>query len=105
MNATVELIRLYAKQLKLPTIAHPEQLLREALANHWSYEEFLVQVLQTEAEQRKENQRKRRIKAARFPLLRTLDTFEFENLEHVKPETVWSLAAVPEKATKVFISL
>jgi hypothetical protein len=46
MNATVELIRLYAKQLKLPTIAHPEQLLREALANHWSYEEFLVQVLQ-----------------------------------------------------------
>jgi hypothetical protein len=91
MNATIELIRLYAKQLKLPTIAHPEQLLREALANHWSYEEFLVQVLQTEAEQRKENQRKRRIKAARFPL-RTLDTFEFENLEHVKPETIWSLA-------------
>ena len=35
----------------------------EALANHWSYEEFLVQVLQTEAEQRKENQRKRRIKS------------------------------------------
>lgn len=32
MNATIELIRLYAKQLKLPTIAHPEQLLREALA-------------------------------------------------------------------------
>ncbi|MFY9522507.1 MAG: ATP-binding protein, partial [Limnochordia bacterium] len=48
-------------------------------------------MLQTEAEQRKENQRKRRIKAARFPL-RTLDTFEFENLEHVKPETIWSLA-------------
>ena len=32
-----------------------------------------------------------RIKAARFPL-RTLDTFEFENLAHVKPETIWSLA-------------
>ncbi|MDD3782682.1 MAG: AAA family ATPase, partial [Limnochordia bacterium] len=47
--------------------------------------------MQTEAEQRKENQRKRRIKAARFPL-RTLDTFEFENLELVKPETIWSLA-------------
>ena len=92
MNATVELIRLYSKQLKLPTIAHPEQLLRESLANHWSYEELLVQALQTEAEQRKDNQRKRRIKAARFPLLRTLDTFEFENLEHVKPATVWRLA-------------
>ena len=85
MNATVELFRLYAYQLKLPSIAHPEQLLREALANHWSYEEFLVQGLQTEAEQRKENQRIRRCLAARFPLLRTLDTFVFENLEHVKP--------------------
>lgn len=92
MNAAIERIRLYAKQLKLPTIAHPEQLLREAHAGQWSYEEFLAQLLQAEAEQRKENQRKRRIKAAKFPLLRTLDTFELENLEHVKPETIWSLA-------------
>ena len=73
MNATVALIRLYAIKLKLPTIAHPEQLLWEAFANHWSYEEFLVQVLQTEAEQRKENQRNRRNKGDRLPL-RTLDT-------------------------------
>ncbi len=92
MNATIERIRLYAKQLKLPTVAHPEQLLREALANQWSYEEFLVQLLHTEAEQRKENQRRRRLKAAKFPLLRTLDTLDFDNLDHVKPETVWSLA-------------
>ncbi len=92
MNATIERIGLYAKQLKLPTVAHPEQLLREALANQWSYEEFLVQLLHTEAEQRKENQRRRRLKAAKFPLLRTLDTLDFDNLDHVKPETVWSLA-------------
>jgi DNA replication protein DnaC len=92
VNAAIERIRLYAKQLKLPTVAHPEQLLREAHASQWSYEEFLAQLLQAEAEQRKENQRKRRIKAAKFPLLRTLDTFELENLEHVKPETIWSLA-------------
>ena len=51
MNATVELIRLYAKQHKHPTIAHPEQLLREALANHWINTEFLIQELQTHAEQ------------------------------------------------------
>ncbi|HOK32780.1 MAG TPA: IS21-like element helper ATPase IstB [Limnochordia bacterium] len=92
MNATIGRIRLYAKQLRLPTVAHPEQLLREARANQWSYEEFLAQLLHTEAEQRKENQRRRRIKAAKFPLLRTLDTFDFDNLDHVKPETIWSLA-------------
>jgi DNA replication protein DnaC len=92
LNTTVERIRLYAKQLKLPTAARPEQLLREARANQWTYEEFLVQLLQTEAEQRKENQRNRRIRAARFPLIRTLDTFDFNNLKHVSPETIWNLA-------------
>lgn len=53
---------------------------------------FLVHLLQVEAEQRKENQRKRRIKAAKFPMTRTLDTFDFNNLKHVAQETVWDLA-------------
>ncbi len=92
MNVTLERVRLYAKQLRLPTFANAEQLIREARTNQWPYEEFLVHLLQTEAEQRKENQKKRRIKAAKFPTLRTLDTFDFDNLRHVLPETVWDLA-------------
>ena len=52
MNATVELISLYAKQLKLPTIAQPQKLLREALANTRRNEEIHVQELQKEADQR-----------------------------------------------------
>jgi DNA replication protein DnaC len=92
LNVILERVRLYAKELRLPTFAHSEQLIREARTNQWSYEEFLVQLLQTEAEQRKENQKKRRIKAARFPLLRTLDTFDFNNLKRVAPEIVWDLA-------------
>lgn len=92
MNATLERIRLYAKQLRLPTFARIDQIIREAHSNQWPYEEFLIQLLQTEAEQRKDNQKKRRIKAAKFPVLRSLDTFDFKNLKHVAPETVWNLA-------------
>jgi DNA replication protein DnaC len=92
MNVTLERVRLYAKQLRLPTFADAEQLIRDARANQWAYEEFLVQLLQEEAEQRKENQKKRLTKAAKFPMLRTLDTFNFGNLEHVEPEAVWDLA-------------
>lgn len=92
MNVTLERVRLYAKQLRLPTFAQAEQLIREARTGQWPYEEFLVQLLHAEAEQRRENQKKRRIKAAKFPMLRTLDTFKFENLKHVVPETVWNLA-------------
>jgi DNA replication protein DnaC len=69
MNATIERIRLYAKQLKLPTVAHPEQLLREALANQWSYEEFLVQLLHTEAEQRKEEPTATAAKSSQIPFV------------------------------------
>jgi DNA replication protein DnaC len=92
LNVTLERVRLYAKQLRLPTFAQAEQIIREARTNQWPYEEFLIQLLQTEAEQRKENQKKRRIKAAKFPVLRTLDTFNFDNLKHVAPETIWDLA-------------
>lgn len=92
MNVTLERVRLYAKQLRLPTFAHADQLIREARTNQWPYEEFLVHLLQAEAEHRKENQRERRIKAAKFPVTRTLDTFDFNNLKHVAQEIVWDLA-------------
>ncbi len=92
MNITLERIRLYAKELRLPTFAHAEQVIREAHTGKWPYEELLVQLMQIEAEQRKENQKNRRIKAAKFPILRTLDTFDFKNLKYLRAETVWNLA-------------
>lgn len=58
MNATGELIGLYAKQLKLPTLASYEELLRQAQQDGWGYEQFLSEVLQREVTQRIENQQK-----------------------------------------------
>jgi len=92
MNTTMQKIRLYAKELKLPTVASVDSLVRDAQANQWTYEAFLAEVLRTEIEQRRDNQRHRRIKAAKFPLIRTLDGFEFDHLKYLKPETVWNLA-------------
>lgn len=92
MNTALQKVRLYARELRLPTLAQAEAIVRDAQANQWAYEEFLAEVLRTEVEQRKENQRQRRIKAAKFPLIRTLDGFDFSNLKYLKPETVWNLA-------------
>lgn len=86
------LIELYAKQLRLPTVADWRSVVREASENRWGYDEFLRVILQREAEQRQENQRKRRLKAARFPQLKTLDTFDFRCLRNVTPAQVYELA-------------
>lgn len=67
MNVTLERVRLYAKQLRLPTFANPEQLIREARTNQCPYEEFLVQLLQTEAEQGRRIKRKGGLRQPSFP--------------------------------------
>src|SRR5690606_2057374 len=45
-----------------------------------------------EVEQRQLNQQARRMRAARFPLKKSLDDFDFKNLPHVEEAVVWQLA-------------
>lgn len=85
-------IALYAKELKLSSFADFQQVVRQATDHGWSYEEFLGQMLSREAIARKERQVARRIKAARFPLKKTLDEFDFEVLPHVEEALLWQLA-------------
>ena len=92
MTPAQSLIRLYARELRLPTFANYEQLVREATAQGWGYEDFLSQLLAREIENRKENQRQRRVRAAGFPLQKTLDTFDFSHTPHLEEALVWELA-------------
>ncbi|HRX00523.1 MAG TPA: IS21-like element helper ATPase IstB [Cyclobacteriaceae bacterium] len=78
--------------MKLPTLTSYEELLRQAQQDGWGYEQFLCEVLQKEVAQRIENQQNRRIKAARFPLVKSLDQFQFDNLPSVPEALVWQLA-------------
>jgi DNA replication protein DnaC len=87
-----QLIKIYAKQLKLPTFLRYETTLRLAQEQGWGYEDFLVKLLAFELEQRKENQEKRRIRAAGFPHPKSLDSFDFSNLPKVDPAVIWQLA-------------
>ena len=86
------LIALYAKELKLPAFTGYQAVIRQATAEGWGYEEFLCALLSRESANRKENQVARRIRAARFPLRKTLDEFQFTALPHVKEALVRELA-------------
>ncbi|NHM28619.1 ATP-binding protein [Desulfofundulus sp. TPOSR] len=90
--STPQSIALLARELKLSTFADYQQVLRLAAEKGLGYEEFLHEMLTREVSVRKENQVKKRIRDARFPLVKTLDEFKFDALPHVKEALVWQLA-------------
>jgi DNA replication protein DnaC len=92
LTAHGELIKLHAKQLKLPTVSRYEEVLRQAENQGWGYEQFLCELLDREVNQRQLNQQVRRMRAARFPLKKSLDDFDFKNLSNVEEAVVWQLA-------------
>jgi DNA replication protein DnaC len=64
--------------LKLPFILeHFEELARQAGAEQWSHVEFLARLIEGEAALRQDRARQRRIRQARFPVLKTLEQFDF----------------------------
>jgi DNA replication protein DnaC len=66
------------KQLRMPTIAKQyRSLAREAEERNLRYEEFLLALLELEVQTREENQKQTRLKQAAFPVLKTLDTYDF----------------------------
>ena len=83
-----ETIKIYAKQLRVPTFNNYEKIIRQLSVDD-SYEQFLKQ----ELAERSVTGQKRRIKAATFPSLKTLDEFDMTRLENVSESTVRQLAS------------
>jgi DNA replication protein DnaC len=66
------------KQLRIPTVAsNYRSLAREAEERNLSYEEYLLALLESEAESREENKKQRRLKQAAFPVHKTLENYDF----------------------------
>jgi DNA replication protein DnaC len=63
------------RQLRLPTMVRDyRDAVRQATEAHEGYEAFLLALATRELEQRQTNQVSRRLREARFPLLKTLET-------------------------------
>ncbi|WP_328597405.1 IS21-like element helper ATPase IstB [Heliobacterium mobile] len=83
----------YLKRLKLPAmIRHAESIAREAEERGQSYLGFLKAVVEQEVIQREENQQKARITQANFPLLKTLESFDFTAIPSLNKQKVLALA-------------
>ena len=87
-----EAIKLYAKQLRVPTFNNYDKVIRHLSADD-GYEQFLIELMKQELAERSVTGQKRRIKAAKFPTLKTLDEFDMSRLENVSESTIRQLAS------------
>ena len=92
INPMKETIKLYAKQLRIPTFQNYENVARQ-LSPDDGYDKFLCELMKLEVCQRQEAGQRRRIKKARFPFSKTLDEFDYARLEHVSESFLRELAS------------
>lgn len=90
---THDLLLTLVRTLKLPGLARSwEMLARQAREEHWSYEEYLHECLVAEQLSRRDSVVRQRLREARFPELKTLDTFDFGAADGVNAAQIAELA-------------
>jgi DNA replication protein DnaC len=72
------LLKHYLKKLKLPTILREyEAMAVVCMKERCDYSTFLLRIVERESLDRQKRAAERRVKSARFPVTKTLDTFDF----------------------------
>jgi DNA replication protein DnaC len=87
------LLHHHLKALKLPTIgAECEKVAKQASADNVDHLTYLLQLLELELLDREKRAAERRLKAARFPTIKTLESFDFAARPSVNKVMVAELA-------------
>jgi DNA replication protein DnaC len=87
------LIETYLKRLKLPAMRRLyKELAREAADHRKTFEDYLLALLEQEVIQREDNQLRVRLKSAGFPLLKSLEAFDFAAIPSLNKQKVLALS-------------
>ena len=92
---TVETMHLeaYLKQLGLTTfIRNHAAFATDAAQNQHSYTRYLLALAEQEVSQREANSRQRRLKEAKFPVLKELNSFDFTLMPNLNQQKILHLA-------------
>lgn len=105
--ATEALLADHLRQLKLTAILRCyTALARQARENGSEYEDFLASLVESEIEARAENRLKRRIRDARFPLMKTMEGFDFDAAADLDRRLIRELSEgtyIAEKRNIIFV--
>jgi DNA replication protein DnaC len=106
-TATEVLLSDHLKQLKLTAILRNYPLLaRQARENGLEYEDFLLSLMDSEIQARSDNRLKRRIRDARFPLMKTMESFDFDaapDLDRRLIRDLMSGSYIQERKNVIFV--
>jgi len=92
-DALDALIRAHARELKLPTIGRRHRdLAAEATRTQQTPTAYLAALLEAEIAERAERRERRRLVEARFPLVKRLEDFRFDDNPKVPVATIAALA-------------
>jgi len=94
-DATAQTLLLedHLRRLRLPVVlARYPKVAQDATHRNLSYDGFLLALLDEELAQRDENMQKRRLAAAKFPTLKTLDQYDFSLMPQLNRHLVLDLA-------------
>jgi DNA replication protein DnaC len=86
---------------------HYAALAKEAAQAHWGYVEFLARLIAGEALLRQERSVQRRIRQARFPVVKTLEQFQWSwprKINRLQVQELFRLQFIEDKANVIFLA-
>jgi len=87
------LLETYLKQLRLTTFLHNyAKFAEDAARADLTYDRYLLALAEQEVTRREENRKVRRIRAARFPVIKELADFDFSCVSSLSKQRVLELA-------------
>ena len=94
-------------QLKLPDIkAHYAELAQQAAQQSWDHIQYLTRLIDGQYQQRRQHAVEARVKAARFPVLKTLEQFQWDwpkSINRLQVQTLFRLLFVEQNANVIFL--
>jgi len=105
MNTT--LLHEQLNYLHLPFIQqHYPAIAQQAAQEHWDHVQYLQRLLQGEFQQRRQRLVERRVKEARFPVLKTLEQFRWDwpkKINRLQIQNLFRLQFIQDQANVIFL--
>jgi DNA replication protein DnaC len=107
MNAAETRLAEQLAALKLVAVAEQyTALAAEAAQKHWPHVDYLARLIDSEAQRRHQLAIQRRVAAARFPCLKTLDQFDWnwpKKINRTQVQNLFRLAFLKDKTNVIFL--
>jgi DNA replication protein DnaC len=107
MNATESQLAEQLTALKLVAVAEQYlDLASEAAQKQWPHVDYLARLIDSEAQRRHQLAIKRRVAAARFPCLKTLDQFDWnwpKKINRTQVQNLFRMAFLKDKTNVIFM--